>query len=208
MFKRKCMYCGSSSVGTGCPYGPKGIHVHAQNAGNCIYCGSSSVGQGCPYNPLGNVHVRGIDYNVMVKEALLNGLTTGLLMKRLSEPFTDWSAYKLGIINENGNLIKQPKTFEEKSSFTSADAYIVKLRKLLTDSQIELLNNSIYLSEQKNEYNNADIITEMYSKQYEARSQIELAVDNLFSVINEAYSNGLDQINIEKILIETISIKK
>ena len=34
----------------------------------------------------------------------------------LSKPFTEWEAYKLGLIDEKGNVIKKPKTPEEKDA--------------------------------------------------------------------------------------------
>lgn len=205
MFKAKCMYCGSKAVGWGCAYGPKGTHVHPHNAGNCIYCGSQSIGMGCPYNPAGKNHVHGVDYNLMLKEGLLNGMTAGLLMKRLSQPYNEWPAFKSGIINENGQIIKKPSSIEEKSSFTAADAYIIKLRKLLSSNEIELLNNSIYLSEQKNNINDAKTIEEMYSKQYDTKNEIKKIIEQLLTVISSAHQSGLNMSDIEKVIIETIS---
>ena len=55
-------------------------------------------------------------------------------IKRLSTPFAEWKAYKLGIIDESGKqLIKRSKftTREQKDSFGIFDIMIMKLKRLL-----------------------------------------------------------------------------
>ena len=43
--------------------------------------------------------------------------------KLLKDRFVDWDAYKLGLIDEKGNIIKSPKTKEEKDSLN----YLINL---------------------------------------------------------------------------------
>jgi|TARA_B110000908_G_scaffold132543_1_gene156125 hypothetical protein len=55
-------------------------------------------------------------------------------IKRLSTPFSEWKAYKLGIIDENGKqLIKRTKftTRDQKDAFGIFDIMIMKLKRLL-----------------------------------------------------------------------------
>ena len=55
-------------------------------------------------------------------------------VKRLAMPFTSWPAYKLGIIDENGNILKKRKdltTFEEKRAFGWFDLMLLNMKKLL-----------------------------------------------------------------------------
>ena len=55
-------------------------------------------------------------------------------IKRLSTPFVEWKAYKLGIIDDAGKqLIKRSKftTREQKDSFGIFDIMIMKLKRLL-----------------------------------------------------------------------------
>ena len=48
----KCDYCGSTSMGSGCSYGPNKVHRHSDAPPEkCIYCGSTSYGSGCSYSP-------------------------------------------------------------------------------------------------------------------------------------------------------------
>ena len=54
-------------------------------------------------------------------------------VKMLTTPFEDTDAYKLGIIDENGNSIKTKKvsTSEEKSAFTTFHRLVFNVKKLL-----------------------------------------------------------------------------
>ena len=201
----KCMYCGSEAIGCGCPYGPKNIHVHPGNAGRCIYCGSQAMGTGCSVNPNGNVHVHGVDYNNMVKETLHNGVVTGLMMKKLSLPYREWPACKLGIIDENGKQLKRPVTIEERASFSNNDAYILRLKRLLNENQIELLNNSIYLAASKEDTTDIKLFAEKYSKEIDTQNQIKSLMEQLNHIVSNAYNNGLKTNEIEKMIVEAIS---
>jgi hypothetical protein len=55
-------------------------------------------------------------------------------IKRLASPFENWPAFKLGIIDKDGNILKKKrdlKTIEEKNAFGIYDLMILKLKKLL-----------------------------------------------------------------------------
>ena len=55
-------------------------------------------------------------------------------IKRLTTPFKDWPAYKLGIIDEKGNQLKKRKELfkvAERDAFGIFDLMILKLKKLL-----------------------------------------------------------------------------
>lgn len=55
-------------------------------------------------------------------------------IRKLTKPFTEWPAYKLGIIDEKGKVLiprKKFKTTEQKKAFTILDVMIANLKKLL-----------------------------------------------------------------------------
>ena len=55
-------------------------------------------------------------------------------IKRLTTPFVDWPAYKLGIIDEKGNQLKKRKSLmkvAERDAFGIFDLMILKLKRLL-----------------------------------------------------------------------------
>jgi hypothetical protein len=56
------------------------------------------------------------------------------ILRRLTQPFTEWEAYKLGVIDAEGNILKKSNDrlkMDEKESFTKFDLMILKLKKLL-----------------------------------------------------------------------------
>lgn len=56
------------------------------------------------------------------------------MVKRLATPFNEWEAYKLGIIDERGNLLKSRKnlrTIKERDAFGLYDLMILKLKRLV-----------------------------------------------------------------------------
>lgn len=55
-------------------------------------------------------------------------------LKRLATPFKEWKAFDLGIIDEDGNILKKRKDFttiDEKDAFGVFDIMILKLKTLL-----------------------------------------------------------------------------
>lgn len=199
----KCMYCGSTSYGSGCIYGPKGIHVHPQNiGGKCIYCGSSSLGSGCIYNPFGKAHVRGVDFNAMIKETAEYGITLGYLLRRLSKPIKEWDAYKLGLIDEKGNIIRKPTLALEKAILSRADMYVIRLKQMLSESEIDILNNTVYLK-RLDEAKPTHKIVEQYELEIETEYKIKDNIEQLQKIIAEANNLGLDIGTIEKLVIKS-----
>ncbi len=52
-------------------------------------------------------------------------------VSQLAKPFEEWKAYKLGLIDIDGNKIKDPKTPEEKKQFSAWMNLIRNLKKML-----------------------------------------------------------------------------
>lgn len=50
---------------------------------------------------------------------------------KLSRSFEKWDAFELGLIDKDGELIKRPKTKEEKDSLDTFDNLIRKVKRLL-----------------------------------------------------------------------------
>ena len=56
------------------------------------------------------------------------------ILRRLTQPFTEWEAFKLGVIDAEGNILKKGddrRTIAEKDSLTTFDVLMIKLKKLL-----------------------------------------------------------------------------
>lgn len=65
-----------------------------------------------------------------------------LIATKLSIPFEEWDAYKLGIIDKDGNILRPPKTLEDKKAFTCIDEICLKVKKLIPKNLWYLLNHN------------------------------------------------------------------
>jgi hypothetical protein len=195
----KCVFCNSTSYGKNCPYShfKSKIHLHTGDPSKCSFCGSSvKIGPGCPNSPSGK-HMAGANFfNSMVAESFL----TGLMMHSLSEKIVDTYAYKLGLINEMGNIIKKAETLEETMAFTAVDSYLLKLKKLL-GNKIDLLNNEIYLEAA---IKTSEVPIELYEKEIKLKSDLQMLVKRFYEMVEEAHQNNLPITVIEKLIIETL----
>jgi hypothetical protein len=61
------------------------------------------------------------------------------LLHELNKDFTEFEAYKLGLINEKGEKIKDPVTITEKAALSVETKTILKIKKYL-GSKLELIN--------------------------------------------------------------------
>lgn len=52
-------------------------------------------------------------------------------IRLMMKDFRDWDAFKSGIIDDKGNLLKRPKTDEEKNAYTPFHASIRSLKRTL-----------------------------------------------------------------------------
>lgn len=187
----RCVFCGSTSYGRGCRYGPKGYHFHPDDSTKCSWCGSSSYGLGCRLNPNGDVHVHGVEYNIMIKESLKNRF----LLTALNKDFKEFEAYKLGIINANGDKIKEPVTEQEQAAYSPETKTIIKVKKYL-GSKLDLINQTAILeSASKLDYNK-----ENHKKVLEYELKINDIISELFKTTSEALKEGLSVEQVQALL--------
>jgi len=172
----RCLYCNSTSYGKGCKYAPKGVHFHPQDPKKCSYCGSISYGRGCRMNPFSDVHLHGIDYNKMFNESFKNKFLT----QQLNKKFTDFEAYKLGIINEKGDKIKEPIT-----------KTVIKIKRYL-GSKLDLINQTAILE-------NAS--RQSYNKEsHKVFLEYEKKINEIFAQLHEATDMAIkDGLTLEQV---------
>ena len=196
-----CIYCGSTAYGVGCAYSPHKRHVHADDPKRCIYCGSTSFGVGCPYNPFSKKHIHGVEFNQMQKESVLNSFPLSALIFRLSEPITEMAAYKFGLIDENGKRIRLPITEEEKNSLTALDIFVLKLRRVLGEEKIPILNTSVLLemSAQVSEKFDA----QLYEKEIKLQHRVAILAEEYKNIIAEGTQQGISRNAIENMFLES-----
>jgi hypothetical protein len=187
----RCIYCGSTSYGKGCKFGPQGIHFHPEDPKKCSYCGSTSYGKGCKFNPFNDIHMHGVEFNAMFKETLQKSMYNHFLLNELNKKIENFLAYKLGIIDNDGNKIKEPITEEEKASYSPATKTILKIKKYL-GPKLDLINQTALLESSNklnyNKDNHKQIL--MYEEKF----------NEIFKQLHEATNNALnDGLTLEQI---------
>jgi hypothetical protein len=187
----RCVFCGSPAYGRGCRYGPNGHHFHPDDSKKCSWCGSPAFGPGCRLNPTGKNHVHGVEYNTMIKENLKNKF----LLNALNKNFTEFEAYKLGIINSNGDKIKEPVTEQEQLAHSPETKTILKIKKYL-GTKLDLINQTAILeSASKLNYNK-----ENHKKVLEYEEKINSVITELFKITDDALKEGLSLEQVQSLL--------
>lgn len=187
----RCLYCNSTSYGKGCRFGPKGVHFHPEDPKKCSYCGSTSYGKGCRLNPFGEIHLHGIDYNKMFNESLNNRF----LLRELNKDYREFEAYKLGVINANGDKIKEPVTEQEQAAYSPETKTILKVKKYL-GPKLDLINQTgILESASKLNYNK-----ENHKKVLEFEQKINDIIAELYKTTDEALKEGLTLEQVQSLL--------
>lgn len=199
--KNLCVYCKSSAYGPGCPFSPTGVHFHASDPKKCCFCGSSASGPGCPFNPHGKMHIHGVEFNSMVNETIEKSITLGYLMNELSTPIVEMKAYELGLIDERGKRLREPKTPQELSCYGPLEEYIIGLKQTL-GPRLGLINNAIDVQLESavgiDEYKKICCCTSNIKSKFE-----QIGVE-LKQEVARAYDEGLSTAVIEKLIIESI----
>jgi len=183
----RCMYCNAASYGKGCKYAPKGVHFHPDDAKKCSYCGSTSYGRGCRLNPFSDIHLHGVDYNKMFNESLNNKF----LLSELNKDYKEFMAYKLGIINANGDKIREPITEQEQQAYSPETKTILKIKKYL-GPKLDLINQTAILESQSKLNYNKD--------NHKKLLEYEQKINNIIAELHETTENALKEgLSIEQV---------
>lgn len=75
-----------------------------------------------------------------------------LIIKKLIAPITQSNAYKLGLVNSNGMVVRVPENDKEKASLTILDRFCFKLKRLL-GTRLVSLNDFLYVQTTPSVYN-------------------------------------------------------
>ena len=130
----------------------------------------------------------------MITEGLADTVMVYLIIKKLSTPFTEWEAYKKGLIDENGKKIKTAVTFDERKSWTVFDRFIANLKKIMSKfvgkSRFAAIATSAYLlrDSQKVLFNN-NLLTEK-QEEIDLSANMQLQIKQLMNETNVDTYNG------------------
>lgn len=194
--KSRCIYCGSTDYGKGCRIGPHRTHLHSGNSLKCVYCGSADYGRGCRINPTADLHVHGINFNTMYRENLQSFLDHKCLLNELKKDYRQFKCYRLGLIDEQGNKLRNPITEEEQLSFTPMTKTILKLKRFL-GPKIDLLNATNLLESDSLPFKNN---IEYYKKLLEFQDKVGTVINELYKTLDEAQQQGLALEDLKNVL--------
>jgi hypothetical protein len=96
-----------------------------------------------------------------------------MFLRRLATPFNEWEAYKLGIIDEKGNILKSRKDLllkKERDAFGVFDIMILNLKKLLAkvpggSTRLASYAAALYLIREWNHFTDSSLLTEQISEE-------------------------------------------
>lgn len=54
------------------------------------------------------------------------------MINLIRKPWTEWGAFKLGIISDSGAMLRKPKTDDEKSAYTPFHASVRSLKRVMS----------------------------------------------------------------------------
>lgn len=132
-------------------------------------------------------------------------------IRRLATPFNEWEAYKLGIIDAEGNILKKRKdlkTVKERDAFGVFDVMVLNLKKLLAkvpggSSRIASYAAALYLIREWNHFSDSSILTEETSDE-DILESIDSFYDIYVNYINEMndvnQKSALDRLFEQKVL--------
>ena len=58
-------------------------------------------------------------------------------VKRIATPFAETEAFELGLVDENGKLIKKPSTTQERKALTLFDRLIFNIKRILQKARLD-----------------------------------------------------------------------
>jgi hypothetical protein len=97
---------------------------------------------------------------------LFGTITAIVLLREIIRPFDQFEAFRLGIIDRHGTLLRSPQTAEERNSYDALTRVAVNLKRLLAkvpggETQIASLLAAMYLWHEDTEENGDKLVEDV-----------------------------------------------
>jgi len=125
-------------------------------------------------------------------------------IKRLATPFSEWQAYKLGIIDERGNILKKKKDLtliKEREAFGLFDTMILKLKRLIEKvpggkSRLASYAAALYLIKEGQNYTEEtpdEVLEEQFMSHYMTLNEedVNLRFEEIVNAVGSGNIGGL-----------------
>ena len=122
----------------------------------------------------------------MFKESLQSFLDNEIFLNEIKKDYKQLLVYKLGIIDESGNKIRNPISEAEQAAYSPMIKTIIRLKKYL-GSKADLLDANSLL--EKRTFDADDI--EKYKKIVEYKDRVESVINELYEIFDTAAQDGL-----------------
>lgn len=93
----------------------------------------------------------------MPKKSNVDTILSYILIKKLVRPISSTPAYKLGLVDNSGKIIRKPEIEEEYEALTILDRIIFQIKRLL-GHKLMTLNNFLFLQSNNNDFYNNLVI--------------------------------------------------
>jgi hypothetical protein len=122
----------------------------------------------------------------MFTESIQSDLRKELLLRELTKPITEHKAYELGIIDANGNKIKEPVTEEEAQSYLPLTRTILRIKRHLGGKLDVITSTALF----------EDVLKINYDKEHHKKiltyeSKIKNKIEEIFEIIESAINDGV-----------------
>jgi len=153
----------------------------------------------------------------LLDESLADTVMVYLIIKKLSKPFKEWDAYKLGLIDQDGKKQKEAITFTERKAWTVFDRFIANLKKIMSKfvgksrfaaiaTAAFLLKDGKYLT-QKDLILESDIDLDIHTQLEIKKLMNEVDMDGYYSE-NEMFMLFMIEKNIHKFIDKDLDFLK
>lgn len=68
--------------------------------------------------------------NYLLTESLIGGISVYMILRKLMTDFSEWDAYKLGIIDKNGKKLKHPVSSKEREAWDILTRFCWNIKKI------------------------------------------------------------------------------
>jgi hypothetical protein len=133
---------------------------------------------------------------------LLDTFIAFKFLRLLTKPWKEWDAYKMGIIDENGKVIKKNKTSEEKKVFSKFHVLIKNLKRLMEKvpgGKSKIGSYAIALKLLKEHANEYDISENLIEDNFKKHLEETMTMEDLITLdLNETFGKVLNEEKLKK----------
>lgn len=140
--------------------------------------------------------------NYILTESITNTIVLYIILKKLLQNFEDWDAYKLGIIDKDGNKLKDPTSSKEREAWDLITRFCWNFKKIIIKfigkSKFSTYFTAAYLL--KDSFNNFYISHNQTKLNENILNNLTFEIQNtLYNIINEVSKSDIkiDKINEE-----------